>query len=162
MIVSSAYNRRNIFKNTISESSKWCSVHSIPTTLFSVKKSSMSFKNKLNKRGERFSPCRTPILLMKKSVVLLLTRTHDLIFLYILCITRKHLPFILYLDILSYKPALHTLSNACFRSIKLQNKLRLLLQTISMRLCKMKILSVVLYPFLNPAWQFLIISCSST
>ena len=68
-------------------------------------------------------------------------------------ITTKHFPFTLVLIIFVQRPVLHTLSNAALKSINVQNSFFFFDKYKFIRECKIKILSHVECPFLNPACE---------
>ena len=59
-----------------------------------LKKSSKSFRKRAKRKGDKFSPWRTPEKHGKKSECCPLSLTQDFMLLYILWITLKHLPLI--------------------------------------------------------------------
>ena len=113
-----------------------------------------------NKKGERFSPWRTPIIQGKKSDFVLLYWTHDLILVYILYITWKHFPFIWLFCNLNQSPVLQMVSKAFLKSMNVQNNFLPKDKYNETSTCMTNILSVVECPFLKPAW-FLEINSSS-
>ena len=73
----------------------------------------------------------------------------------------RHLPFIFEFASFSHKPFLHTVLNACLKSMIVQKSFDLFAFDISIRFWRIKRLSIVENPFLNPAWHASIISDSS-
>ncbi len=98
-MVSSAYNNVNNGKNTSMFKlymlllQKTCS----PLKLLDMC-CSKSFRNNANSKGERFSPCRTPILQVKKLDSMLSYLTQDLVCSYKLYNTLNSLPDMLHLS----------------------------------------------------------------
>ena len=74
--------------------------------------SSKSLINSENNNGEKFSPCVTPLRLVKYSDWLLPYNTQDFIPSYIFLITSNILPVTLYFINLLHRASLHTRSNA--------------------------------------------------
>ena len=58
-----------------------------------IRYDSRSFRKSEKRRGDRFSPCLTPIWLMKLGECSPFSETHDFMLLYILKIILKNLPF---------------------------------------------------------------------
>ena len=121
----------------------------IPGTLFALSYPFKSFRYIENKRGDRFSPWRTPVWQGKKASVLSAVLTLDFILLYILVI--KHFPFILVFNVLCHNPVLQTVSNAYLKSMNVQKSFDLFDLAISIKLWSTNKLSIVENPFRNPA-----------
>jgi hypothetical protein len=90
--------------------------------------------------------------------------TYDLILLCIFNITFKTFLQTLFFTSFCHNPNLQTVSNAFLKSINVQydfSQTTYIYIYISISTCKQNILSVVEYPFLNPAWAFGILSIKS-
>jgi len=96
------------------------SFNTTPTEPFRFKDDCISFRNKENRSGERFSPCLTPISEINVGETVPLCEIQDLILLYMLKTMLQNLPFIEVFRSLCQRPTLHTLSNACEKSINAQ------------------------------------------
>src|SRR6185312_15404738 len=93
--------------------------HVTPFLIFSTA-FRISLTNKLNNKGLRIQPWRTPTNISNQSVRLSPNNTLLSTFLYIFRKTLHILPLIPYFHNLYHKPSLHTLSYALATSIKAQ------------------------------------------
>ena len=80
----------------------------------------LSFRKMEKSKGDKFSPCLSPIWLAKKQDFELLRVTHDLIFWYRLYITRKNFLLISTLSNFFQSPIRQTLSKAFEKSTNVQ------------------------------------------
>ena len=107
-------------------------------------------------------PLVHPISHVKNPEISSFCITYHLIILCIFNITFKTFLQSLFFTSFCHNPNLQTVSNAFLKSINVQyNFSQTTYIYISISTCKQKVLSVVEYPFLNPAWAFGIMSTKS-
>ena len=154
--VASADTRINIFMNMYKSSS--LNSHDKPDILFCLKYHSKSFRKMANKKGDRFSPWRTPILQGKKADTPSSVFILDFMFLYKFCNNFKHLPFIQYVFNFCHKPSRQTVSKACLMSIKAQKSFFGFAFAMFIKLLITKKLSEVENSWRKPVWLSVIMS----
>ena len=139
--ISSAYNKMKSLIKPIS----------IPAMQFIMNSSSRSFKNIENRKGDKHSPCLTPNMHENSSLSWFTNLTFDFTVLYIDLIMFKIFPQMPNLISSNHKLSRTTKSKALVKSTKAQNNFLPWFNICDIKPCKMKTLSTVLIPFLNPA-----------
>ena len=111
--------------------------------------------------GDKFSPCLTPMLHWKYSVVPQCVITLDFMSLHKFWIRLKHFPLNPCNLKFCHNPRCQTVSKACLKSTKQQYNVLCCDCKISIKDFKINRISEVEWFFINPAWQRFIVLCSS-